>query len=446
MRWRSLAKLLEVTDLRLSRRDGWKLSLPELSLQKGEVAALHGPSGCGKTSMLLAMFGLADRAVFTATGSVRWLGEEFPSKVEAARQLYRSVLCFSMQDAHAALDPLWSIGTQLQQACGCSEAEAVVALREMGIDEAPDLVHRLPHQISGGQAQRVLLAVAFLRRPALLIADEPSASLDGGNFDELVRRLLHLREVTGTAMLLATHDHRLLQQMRAQVLVLRGSAFAPGRYERPAYPPRKPQSPSKLTLLQARGVELCHGARRIVSAADLDLHRGEVVALVGESGAGKTTLARGLAGYHPLSAGTLVRPQRRQAVQLLFQDALASMTPGRTVRSLVREVQAPFFDLDGNAAAIGLDHGELDRAAGQLSGGERRRAALLRALSVNPEVLVLDEPTASLDRAAAVSVVQALLRLQQQRALALLLVTHDLDLAAAIADRVIKLEGGRLCA
>lgn len=444
---RRLKPILDVTDFRLRRGDGWSLSLPQLRLRAGEVTALQGPSGCGKTSVLLSLFGLHDPQVFATSGRVQLAGDDFHALGSAARRRhFRSTLCFSMQDAQAALDPLWPIGLQLEHASGGTRSEAVAALQEMGIDDAAKLCQRLPHQVSGGQAQRVLLAAAWLRRPALLIADEPSASLDGGNVEDLVRRLQQLRQHTGTALLLATHDHRLLEQLQANVLLLRGQVFAPGKAERPVWQPHRRGPGSNLVLLRASGVELRHGDRTVLHDANLELRRGEVVALVGESGAGKTTLARALAGLHAPHRGRIERPDRRQAVQLLFQDALASMTPGRTVRSLVREVQAPFFDLDANAAQLGIGDGQLDRAGSALSGGERRRAALLRALSVNPEVLVLDEPTASLDRLAGAQVVQSLLQLQQQRSLAMLLVTHDLDLAAAVADRVLSMQGGRLCA
>jgi peptide/nickel transport system ATP-binding protein len=438
--------LLAVEGFVVQRAHGFAAELPTLQLPPGGVAALYGPSGCGKTSVLHGLFGLLRSEDVTTRGLVRLLGRDFAAAAPAERaHVRRHDLAFLVQDAHAALDPLQPIGQQIAQATFRSEADAAQALADLGVHDAAALCQRLPHQISGGQAQRVLLAIAFLRAPALVIADEPSASLDGGSYAEL---LAHLRRLiaNGSAVLLATHDHRLLRDLAADVYAAQDGRFVPGNAQELSWPIRpEGHGLGSVPVLAAHGVRVAFGSRTVLDGVDFELRRGEIVAVTGESGAGKTTLARVLAGHRTPDAGRVAGPGRATAVQLCCQDATGSMTPGRTLRSLVAEAKAPFFDLDRTAAALRLDPAVADRDAARMSGGERRRATLLRALAVQPDVLVLDEPTASLDRQAAVAVLESLLALQRSRGLALVLVTHDQDLAVAVAHRILAVQGGRLC-
>ncbi|MFO1078739.1 MAG: ATP-binding cassette domain-containing protein [Planctomycetota bacterium] len=436
--------MFEVRGFAAERQGGFRVAIPELALGAGEVLALYGPSGGGKTTMLRAMFGLGDRGLATR-GDVRFRGEELlAASAPARRHLLRHGIVFLAQDAQSALDPLQAVGRQIEQATECRPAEAVAMLAELGIDDAAALARRLPHAISGGQAQRVLLAIAFLRRPALVVADEPSASLDGGSYAELLARLRAL--LSGDrAVLLATHDHRLLGDLAARVHVLVDGAFVPAAAEAAPWPGRAGDSGiGSAALLSARGLCVRYGARVVLDRVDFTLRRGEVVAIVGESGAGKTTLARVLAGHLAPDAGTIDTPPRRTALQLCCQDASSSLTPGRPIRSLLAEAANPFFDAEVVARDLRLDPAALDRPVERLSGGERRRVSLLRALSVHPDVLILDEPTASLDRLAAIAVLEAVYAQQRLRGLALVLVTHDLDLANAVADRVLTVVDGRL--
>jgi peptide/nickel transport system ATP-binding protein len=437
--------LLDVTGFVATSPLGVGLALPRLVLAPGQVAALHGASGAGKTTLLLALFGLLQRTGWRVEGRVQWRGEPWPAAGSAAqRQRLRHELAFLLQDAPGALDPLLPVGRQLEQLAGCTAAAAVAMLDQLGIAAPAAACARPPHALSGGEAQRVLLAIAFLRRPALVVADEPSASLDAGSTAELIRNLRALRD-QGAAVLLATHDPRLLRELDAEVYTCRAGSFELGVPAAAAWPLAAPPPAAPEPVLQARGLRLGRAGRTVLDGLDLTLHRGEIVAVVGESGIGKTTLLRVLAGHQRPDAGTIERAPQRTAVQLVWQDAMASLTPGRTLQSLLAEAHAPDFVAAAGAAAVRLPIALLARTREQLSGGERRRAALLRALAVAPEVLLLDEPLAALDRATAIEVMAMLLELQRSRSLALLLVTHDEELAAVVAHRVLRLQGGRLC-
>lgn len=434
--------LLEVTDFAVGRGPGFHAALPSLRLLPGEVAALYGPSGCGKTTVLQALLGTAPKDV-EVTGAVNFAGVD-PTRLEAAdrRRLLREDVILLAQDAHAALDPLQPVGRQIEQATGSTTKAAIEALRKLGVAEAATLVRRCPHQVSGGQAQRVLLAMALLRRPALIVADEPSASLDGGSYGELIAHLRWLLK-RDSAVLMATHDHRLLRDLDASVHGLEGGRFLPCELDEVAWPERENgHGIGKAAVLEARDIKVAFGDRVVLDGADFAIARGEVVAVVGESGAGKTTLVRVLADHLQPARGFVERPSRIGAVQLCCQDALGSMTPGRTLRSLLAEASNPFFDVEVASRDLHVERAILERDPIGMSGGERRRAVLLRALAVHPDVLLLDEPTASLDREAAVAVLRSLLALQKSRGLAVVLVTHDLELARAVAHRVVAVEAG----
>jgi peptide/nickel transport system ATP-binding protein len=436
---------LDVTDLAVGPPGRAPLRVPRLQLACGEAAALLGPSGCGKSTVLAAMFGLLDRTGWSVGGSVAVAGEGLASLAPAAhRRVLRERMVYLPQDAAAALDPLQPVGRQIADATGASLADCAAMLTRLGVADAPALAARAPFAISGGQAQRVLLAVAFLRAPALVVADEPTASLDGGTHGEL---LLHLRALLaqGSALLTATHDHRLVHELPARALTLRDGAFVHGEVRDSIWPAGRTEPSGGDVVLGAQDVHVAHGERRVLAGVDFECRRGELVAIVGESGAGKTTLLRVLAGDLAPAAGRVVRPARRTAVQLLFQDAAASLTPGVPIGELLAEAHAPGFDPQAGAAAVALPFAALAQPRERLSGGEQRRAALLRALAVEPDVLLLDEPTASLDAAAALAIVQTLLRLQRTRGLAIVLVTHDHALARAVARHVLELRGGRLC-
>src|SRR5690606_32660035 len=239
--------------------------------------------------------------------------------------------------------------------------------------------------------------------------------------------------------LVATHDAGFARALRAEPFTVGGGAVRPGWPPVPAWPARAPAPDAPQPLLRARGLVVRRGRRTVLSGLDLSVGRGETVAVLGPSGCGKTTLLAALAGLVRPAAGTIECLGGRRP-QLLFQDAYASLTPGRTLRALARETARRGMDVAALAGALGLPPEVLDRSAAALSGGQRRRAALLRALTVQPSVLLLDEPTASLDAQTAAATMATVLGAAAGHAAATVLVTHDEDLAHALAHRVLRLE------
>lgn len=435
--------VLEVAEFTVRRAPDWSVTLPSLVLAPGEVAALYGPSGGGKTSLQRALFGLLDRGA-EASGVVRFCGRDWRQLDGAERRrLLREQVAFLVQGARAALDPLATVQQQIALATSASAPQVCEVLGELGIASPGQVAASYPHQLAGGEAQRVLLAMAFLRRPALVVADEPSADLDGKSRIELVRHLGTLI-ARGSAVLLATHDHALLEELRAQVFALHAGRFVPGEFDAVAWPAAAPTR-AGAPVLMGCALTARAGSRTLFAGLDVTIGAGESVVLLGDSGAGKTTLARILAGHQRPDAGVVQRPENRTAVQLVCQDAFSSLTPGRGLGGLCAEVRADPALVRSLAARLRLPDDVLLRTREQLSGGECRRAAVLRALVVEPQVLLLDEPTNGLDRRSSAALLLVLLEEQRRRGMALMVVTHDAELASAVAHRVVRLQGGRLC-
>jgi len=443
--------VLEVDGFCVQRRAGSQWQLPGLRLLPGEAAALFGASGSGKTTLLLALFGLLPPAEVSCRGRVVVLGSDLAQRTaQGCRALLQQGVLLLTQDAQQALDPLQPVGDQLAQASGCKLAAVGPALAQLGIAEPAAFGRRLPHAISGGEAQRALLAIALLRPPALLVADEPGRSLDAGNLF-LLRQHCQRLQAAGTSLLLASHDEPLLRQLGARLLLPTAGCFLPGAPSLAAWPARPRLAPStpNPVVLAGNNLHFHYAGTPVLAGVDLSLRAGELVGLAGPSGAGKTTLLRLLAGHATLASGAVQRPADPRRVQYCPQDARASLTPGRTLASLLAEARAPQFDLARAMAVLHFSPALLQRPVEQLSGGEQRRAALLRAFAVQPQVLLLDEPTAALDRAAAVGLLAELQALQAAESPAatrpaVLLASHDLEMLRSCSDRVVELRAGTL--
>lgn len=434
-----MASVLRVSGRVVRRACGFSARLGALALGAGDAALLLGPSGCGKSTLLRSLAGLVDRATVTLEGTAQVLGAD-PAALDAGslRRMLREQVTVLPQEAHAALDPLLTVGDQFGVLARGEPRARLDALARLGIADPMALCRRYPHEVSGGEAQRVLLAVALVRQPRLLLADEPTSSLDDASVVRWLDAVAALR-ASGTAVVTASHDRRL--QGAHDVLHLAwdgvgefGAHGAPAAWALPDVPLAGDRIVAAL-----RGIAVQREGRRLLDGIDLAVREGESVALCGPSGSGKSTLARVLAGHLAPDAGAVERPLGPRSVQLVFQDAWASITPGRTVASLLAEAGAS-PDL---ASRLGLDAARLARCAHELSGGERQRVALLRALGPRPALLVLDEAASMLDPHRAQDLV-ALLRGLLPRP-ALLWITHDGEFARAVASRVLCMESGRLC-
>jgi len=475
------------------------------TIEPGQTVALVGQSGSGKSTVARAASGLLPANGVVTAGAVHVAGHEVSSFSRRQwRPLRGTALGFVPQDPLSSLDPLQRIGTQVAAALAPvgvprdRVADRVVELLEhVGI---PDPVHKArayPHELSGGQLQRVLIAIAIAARPALLVADEPTSALDVTVQKRILDLVDGLRAELGLGVLFITHDLALAQERSDEVVVLRdGVVREHGPVREVLVAPRDPYTVTLLgdapssapdryrdrvaartettgePVVSVAGVSKAFAARgrggAAVQALDdvsLTLQRGSVHALVGESGSGKTTLGRVVAGLTAFDAGDVTVGDRRlpadppyanpfaRRLQMVYQNPLSALDPRYSVRRVLEEplrvhrVVQPAQRRERVTRIldqVALPTGVLLRGVRELSGGQRQRVALARTLLLEPDVLVLDEPTSALDVTVQAQIVDLLLSLQEEQGLSYLFITHDLGLVRQVADTVTVLQRGRV--
>ena len=492
---------------RLSVRFGASCVVDDVSftIDAGEKFALVGESGSGKTITALSVLRLVDSAL--SSGAIRFAGDDLLNKDEAQmRSLRGASIGMIFQEPMTALNPLYTVGNQIGEVLELHEAmlphaarsRAVELLARTGIPEPERRIDSYPHQLSGGQRQRAMIAMALACKPQLLICDEPTTALDVTIQAEILSLLDELQAEMGMALLFITHDLNLVRRFTHRVGVMeRGKLVETGTtanvFANPAHaytqkllssrPQRLVQPPdeSAPVLVQARDVGVSFAiskglfAKRqfqAVRGASLELRRGHTLGIVGESGSGKTTLGMALLALEGLGSGSVefdgqridnadgmtLRAMRRR-MQVVFQDPFASLSPRMTVGQIVGEglalhraelsdaqradLVAQMLDEVGLSEKHGVTH-VLQRYPHEFSGGQRQRIAIARAVVLRPEVLVLDEPTSSLDVSVQQQVLQLLVQLQQHYALSYVFISHDLAVVRAMSHRVLVMKDGEI--
>ena len=486
------------------------LSSLSFDIEAGECLGLIGASGAGKSMLALALMGLLPDG-FSASGAVRLNGKQLDLNNDNAMRQHRG-RDIAMVFQEPALNPIRNIGTQLTEAIQFTKATATdaynmanEALAQVGL---PNIFDRLPDTLSGGERQRVMIAMAMLARPALLIADEPTTSLDTVTQKDILALMQNLAKQNNTAILLISHDLALISAEVKRLLVMdKGTiidaAKAPNCAKKLTHPisqtllkaaqlPAASKPPSKkpkpAPLLIAENLEKSYPAsagagwnffgkatkqNRILENISFQLNQGECLGLVGESGAGKSTLSRLLLGLEPptkgsitlagrpLIFGTIPRQQRRQ-LSAVFQDPFTAFNPRHSIRRIIAEPLTlmpktlmptmparPAADAITHAVAtaltqVGLDPTSMHRYIHEFSGGQRQRIAIARALITRPEVIIFDEAVSSLDSRSRHQVLELITRLMQAHQLSAIFISHDLAVIRAICHRVMVLDGGKI--
>ncbi|CAG7600193.1 ABC transporter ATP-binding protein [Leucobacter soli] len=492
--------IVEVSGLRVGIASGRTIVEDvEFSIRPGEILGVVGESGSGKTTVGMTLLGYVRDGARVTAGSVRLDGRELVGAEESAlRELRGHRVSYVSQDPSAAFNPALRIRKQLLAFMRVHDREA--STEELGarIDEVFDEValpadrefqNRYPHQLSGGQLQRVAIAVALLLKPPLIVLDEPTTGLDVTSQEKILRLVRDLCTRHEIAALYVTHDLAVVADIADTVMVMRFGRVverAPARdifcspkaeYTREliaAAPDlvvgdatdsaeRRPIDPS--AALSVRGLSARYGSRTVIRDIDFDLHRGECLALVGESGSGKSTLSKALIGLHADYSGSVALegqeiPNRairrplaaRREMQYIFQSPHTSLNPRRTVAESVGLVHAAVGgarrtredDIREVLDKVGLEDRHAVALPWQLSGGERQRASIARALVAKPKVLICDEVTSALDVIVQDQILELLRRLQSEEHLSMVFVTHNLAVVSELADRIMVMQHGSI--
>ncbi|MFI5717142.1 ABC transporter ATP-binding protein [Nocardia sp. NPDC051750] len=447
-----------VEELSVRARSGTEL-LAQTSIQvpPGTITAITGPSGAGKTTLLRAVLGHLADGTTRAHGSVHVCGQDvFALEPRALQVFRREHLAYVSQDPGAALNPTMRIGSLLAEAAARrpTRAEQIAALGRTGLPER--VLRSRPGELSGGEQRRVALALALARGAGVLVVDEPLAGLHGQLRNEIAELLRTLAADDKVAVLVSGHDTSALHRLADEVISL-GTARATLRPAALAE-----HAPEDKVAFRATGLSARAGRRTLLESVDLTVGAGESVAIAGPSGAGKTTLARVLAGLHTAASGTLevngrtlgigsARSRRdRRRIQLIPQNPLSTLNPKRTVLQTVsrplRLSGVPRRAVPGRADAlmrqVELDPALLHRYPDELSGGQRQRVAIARALAAAPEVLICDEITSALDTETAAAIMRMVDRTRIDTGIGVLVISHDMSVIAGHCHRMLVLADG----
>jgi len=506
-----MSVLLEVDDLKISARRDDDSLLPivkgvSFSVARGEVVALIGESGSGKTTIALSALGYTKPGLEFAGGEVRLEGEDVITMgSDQLRSLRGQRVAYLAQSAAATFNPALTIGEQVTESCvlhGILNQEqanerAETLYRALELPDPDRLGRRYPHQVSGGQLQRLMAAMALCGKPDLLVLDEPTTALDVTTQIEVLKAFKSVIKQEGSAAIYVTHDLSVVAQIADHIVVLyagevqeHGSAEQvvnqPGHdYTRRLMhavrpPPAAGQGDKSLgehtresPALQVKDITAGYGRKHngmpaitVLRDVNVSIERGHTVGVIGESGCGKSTLARVMAGLLPAAQGQVLldgdelQPalQKRkrselQKIQFVFQMADTALNPRQRIDHILGRPLGFYLGLKGQEKRrrilelldmVELPQDFAGRYPEELSGGQKQRVNLARALAASPEVLLCDEVISALDSIVGANVIELLKRLRKQTGVSFVFISHDLSTIASFADEIVVLYAGRV--
>jgi peptide/nickel transport system ATP-binding protein len=463
----------------------------DITLRRGEVMGLIGESGAGKSTLGLAAMGYARAGCRITSGSIMFDGMDLIAMTEEERRALRGArIAYVAQSAAASFNPAHQLIEQTVESTvrrgikpeAEAKADARKLYRDLQLPNPDSIGDRYPHQVSGGQLQRVMTAMAMSPRPDLIIFDEPTTALDVTTQVEVLASMKRIVEQFNTAAIYITHDLAVVAQMADTIKVLRyGETIEDAETRKMLNNPEKEYTRSLWSvrsiekdeersgdiILKVDHVDASYtGSAKVLDDISIEVPRGHTVAIVGESGSGKSTAARAITGLLPPSKGQILfngKPlppalkdrsvEQLQKIQMIYQMADTAMNPRHTVRDIIGRPLEFYLGLRGRerdnrlmelVEMIELNESFIDRYPAELSGGQKQRICIARALAANPDLIICDEVTSALDQIVQKGILELLLRLQRELNLTYIFITHDIATVKAISDQIVVMLQGRV--
>ncbi|MES0101075.1 ABC transporter ATP-binding protein [Mesorhizobium sp. M0019] len=462
----------------------------DLTLKAGEVLGLVGESGAGKSTLGLAAMGYARPGCRFVSGSIVFDGIDLLNASEAEkRAIMGSRIAYVAQSAAASFNPAHKLIDQTVEtavdhkilAREEAETDARNLFRLLQLPQPETIGDRYPHQVSGGQLQRAMTAMAMSCRPDLIIFDEPTTALDVTTQVEVLAAMRDIVERFHTAAIYITHDLAVVAQMAHRIMVMRHGLpveEAPTReiltaptqaYTKSLWAVRKlakSESTGDDLLVRMKNIDASYSVVKVLDDVTINLPRGRTVAVVGESGSGKSTLARVITGLLPPSNGEIVfdgkmlpttlkdrEKDMLRKIQMIYQSADTALNPRQRVRDIIGRPIEFYLGIRGQARdrkvvelleMIELDERYIDRLPSELSGGQKQRISIARALAAEPQLIICDEVTSALDQIVQEEILTLLMRLQNETQVTYLFITHDIATVKAIADEIVVMWQGKV--
>ncbi|MDJ0685529.1 MAG: ABC transporter ATP-binding protein [Alphaproteobacteria bacterium] len=491
--------LVEMRDLRISVRqedaDDFEIVHGvDVTLRRGEVLGLIGESGAGKSTIGLAAMAYTRGGCYISGGSVNFDGiDMLNASDEQLRQLRGRRIAYVAQSAAANFNPAHRLIDQFTESPilhgfsnkSDAETDAKQLFGRLRLPDPDNIGYRYPHQVSGGQLQRAMTAMAMSCRPDLIIFDEPTTALDVTTQIEVLAAIRDIVDQFNTAAIYVTHDLAVVAQMADHIMVLRhGKLVEEGDTREMLAGPKEEYTRQLLSvrsfakegeketggeepLLRVKNVSASYGTTPVLFGVNFDVYREQTVAVVGESGSGKSTTARVITGLLPPSEGSIefagetLPPDFRQRdksqlrkAQMIYQMADTALNPRQKIREIIGRPLSFYLGMSGKQREdrtrellnmIEMDPDTyIDRYPTELSGGQKQRICIARALAAEPELIICDEVTSALDQLVAEEILKLLDRLQKELHLAYMFITHDLATVRAIADHVVVMLKGKV--